>query len=174
MKKLYSVILIFFVFIAFSNDAISQTKYPPIPEKPDTFKVTKTINLEYTYVPSIKEQIQNGTFIPADPNEFKRQGPPKRMRANKVVPGKGLPAGNDPLVDLEKSSQKKQTRDPILTFQSTTQTATPGDPTGEVGRDYYLASWNSSFRFFNLDGSPATPGDPSKLKNLNDEFQDAK
>ena len=85
MKKLYSVILIFFVFIAFSNDAISQTKYPPIPEKPDTFKVTKTINLEYKYVPSIKEQIQNGTFIPADPNEFKRQGPPKRMRANKVV-----------------------------------------------------------------------------------------
>ena len=157
MKKLYSVILIFFVFIAFSNDAISQTKYPPIPEKPDTFKVTKTINLEYKYVPSIKEQIQNGTFIPADPNEFKRQGPPKRMRANKVVPGKGLPAGNDPLVDLEKSSLKKQTRDPILTFQSTTQTATPGDPTGEVGRDYYLASWNSSFRFFNLDGSPATP-----------------
>ena len=68
MKKLYSVILIFFVFIAFSNDAISQTKYPPIHEKPDTFKVTKTINLEYKYVPSIKEQIQNGTFIPADPS----------------------------------------------------------------------------------------------------------
>ena len=106
---------------------------------------------------SIKEQIQNGTFVPADPNEFKRQGPPKRMRANKVVPGKGLPTGNDPLVDFNNSNSKKQTRDPILTFQSTTQTATPGDPTGEVGRDYYLASWNSSFRFFNLDGSPATP-----------------
>ena len=74
MKKLYSVILIFFVFIAFSNDAISQTKYPSLPEKPDTFKITKTINLEYKYVPGIKEQIQNGTFIPADPNEIKRQG----------------------------------------------------------------------------------------------------
>ena len=75
MKKLYSVVLMIFVFSTFSNDTIAQTKYPPIPKKPDTFKVTKTINLEYKYVPSIKEQIQNGTFIPADPNEFKRQGP---------------------------------------------------------------------------------------------------
>ena len=42
-------------------------------------------------------------------------------------------------------------------FQTTSQTATPGDPTGEIGRDYYFASWNSAFRFFNLDGSPASP-----------------
>ena len=157
MKKFYPVLLMIFVFTVFSLNTTAQTKFPQSPEKPDTFKVTNTINLEYKYVASIKEQIQNGTFVPADPNEFKRQGPPKRMRANKVVPGKGLPTGNDPLVDFNNSNSKKQTRDPILTFQSTTQTATPGDPTGEVGRDYYLASWNSSFRFFNLDGSPATP-----------------
>ena len=50
MKKLYSVVLMIFVFSTFSNDTIAQTKYPPIPEKPDTFKVTKTINLEYKYI----------------------------------------------------------------------------------------------------------------------------
>ena len=86
------------------------------------------------------------------------------MRGAKVVPGKGLPKGNDPLVNFDKESNKKQTKDPILTFQSTSSTATPGDPTGEIGRDYYLASWNSSFRFFNLDGSPATPN--TSLSNL--------
>ena len=59
---------------------------------------------------------------------------------------------------------RSKPRDPILTFQTTSSTATPGDPTGEVGRDYYLASWNSSFRFYNLDGSPATPN--TSLSNL--------
>ena len=158
-QKLFALIII---TLSFSVNA--QTKYNPNPETKDTYKVTKIINLEYKYVPSIKELIENGTFIPADPNEFKKEGPPKRIRGAKVVPGKGLPKGNDPLVNFDSKVSKKQTRDPILTFQSTTSTATPGDPTGEVGRDYYLASWNSSFRFFNLDGSPATPN--TSLSNL--------
>ena len=164
MKNIYAKLLALTTIITLSFSLNAQTKFTPIPEKPDTYKVTKTINLEYKYVPSIKELIQNGTFIPSDPNEFKKEGPPKRMRGAKVVPGKGLPKGNDPLVDFDSKSSKKQTRDPILTFQTTSSTATPGDPTGEVGRDYYLASWNSSFRFYNLDGSPATPN--TSLSNL--------
>ena len=143
MKNLYVKLLAFTLMITLSFSVNAQTKYNPNPETKDTYKVTKIINLEYKYVPSIKELIQNGTFIPADPNEFKKEGPPKRMRGAKIVPGKGLPKGNDPLVNFEAKSVKKQTRDPILTFQSTTSTATPGDPTGEIGRDYYLASWNS-------------------------------
>ena len=164
MKNIYAKLLALTTIITLSFSVNAQTKFTPMPEKPDTYKVTKTINLEYKYVPSIKELIQNGTFIPSDPNEFKKEGPPKRMRGAKVVPGKGLPKGNDPLVDFDSKSSKKQTRDPILTFQTTSSTATPGDPTGEVGRDYYLASWNSSFRFYNLDGSPATPN--TSLSNL--------
>ena len=159
-QKLFALIVVFTLSFAVN----AQTKYNPNPTTKDTYKVTKVINLEYKYVPSIKELIENGTFIPADPNEFKKVGPPKRMRGAKVVPGKGLPKGNDPLVNFDKESTKKQTKDPILTFQSTSSTATPGDPTGEIGRDYYLASWNSSFRFFNLDGSPATPN--TSLSNL--------
>ena len=164
MKNLFTMPIVFFLMITFSINVNAQKKYTTVTEKPDTYKVTQTINLEYKYVPSIKEMIENGTFIPADPNEFKNYGPPKRMRGAKVVPGKGLPKGNDPLVNFEAEVVKKHTRDPILTFQSTTSTATPGDPTGEIGRDYYLASWNSSFRFFNLDGTPATPN--TSLSNL--------
>ncbi len=164
MKYLSQKLLALIVVFTLSFAVNAQTKYNPNPTTKDTYKVTKIINLEYKYVPSIKELISNGTFIPADPNEFKKEGPPKRIRGAKVVPGKGLPKGNDPLVNFDSKVAKKQTRDPILTFQSTTSTATPGDPTGEIGRDYYLASWNSSFRFFNLDGSPATPN--TSLSNL--------
>jgi hypothetical protein len=164
MKNLFQKLFALVVVFTLSFTVNAQTKYNPNPITKDTYKVTKVINLEYKYVPSIKELIENGTFIPADPNEFKKVGPPKRMRGAKVVPGKGLPKGNDPLVNFDLEVAKKQTRDPILTFQSTSSTATPGDPTGEIGRDYYLASWNSSFRFFNLDGSPATPN--TSLSNL--------
>ena len=115
------------------------------------------INLEYKYIPSITDQIKNGTFVAADPEDYKKDGPAKRMLANKVVPGKGLPKGNDPLVNYNNKKNKIQSREPALIFQTTSQTATPGDPTGEIGRDYYFASWNSAFRFFNLDGSPASP-----------------
>ena len=164
MKILLQKIIVMIMVFSFCLNVGAQSKYNPNPTTKDTHKVTKIINLEYKYVPSIKELIANGTFIPADPNEFKKEGPPKRIRGAKVVPGKGLPKGNDPLVNFDSEVAKKQTRDPILTFQSTTSTATPGDPTGEIGRDYYLASWNSSFRFFNLDGSPATPN--TSLSNL--------
>ena len=69
----------------------SQTKFIPSLNKPDNFKVTEVINLDYKYVPSIRELIDNGTFIAADPEEYKKDGPPKRLMANKVVPGKGFP-----------------------------------------------------------------------------------
>ncbi len=126
-------------------------------EANENYKVTQVINLEYKYIPSITDQIKNGTFVPADPEDYKKDGPAKRMLANKVVPGKGLPKGNDPLVNFNNKKNKIQSREPALIFQTTSQTATPGDPTGEIGRDYYFASWNSAFRFFNLDGSPASP-----------------
>ena len=122
MKNIYIKLLALATIITLSFSLNAQTKFTPIPEKPDTYKVTQTINLEYKYVPSIKELIQNGTFIPSDPNEFKKEGPPKRMRGAKVVPGKGLPKGNDPLVDFDSKTSKKQTRDPILTFQTTSST----------------------------------------------------
>ena len=102
-QKLFALIVVFTLSFAVN----AQTKYNPNPTTKDTYKVTKVINLEYKYVPSIKELIENGTFIPADPNEFKKEGPPKRIRGAKVVPGKGLPKGNDPLVNFDSKSQLK-------------------------------------------------------------------
>ena len=128
--------------------------------------------LDYKFVPSISDQIKDGTFIPADTDAHKKLGREKRWHGNKVVPGKGLPKGNDPLLYLQENVITKSNRDPILTFETTANTATPSDPTGEIGRDYYLASWNSSFRFFNLDGTSASPA--SSLSTLfgNDESGD--
>ena len=154
MKKSFFYILLLFLFTAnyiYSQKTIENS------EANENYKVTHVINLEYKYIPSITDQIKNGTFVPADPEDYKKDGPAKRMLANKVVPGKGLPKGNDPLVNFNNKKNKIQSREPALIFQTTSQTATPGDPTGEIGRDYYFASWNSAFRFFNLDGSPASP-----------------
>jgi len=119
-------------------------------------KPSWTQTLDYKFVPSITDQIKDGTFIPADVDSYKKLGREKRWHGNKVVPGKGLPKGDDPLLYLQENVTTKSSRDPILTFETTANTATPSDPTGEIGRDYYFASWNSSFRFFNLDGTPAT------------------
>ena len=155
MKKLNCTYLFAFVFFVLTIEGISQVKHTQHSGNNDTFKVKQVIDLEYKFVPSISEQIQNGTFVPADPNDLRKDGLPRLRMANKVVPGKGLPKGNDPLVDFNSTKTKKQTRAPILTFQTTNLTSTPSDPTGEIGRDYYFASWNMAFRFFNLDGTPA-------------------
>jgi len=138
----------------------------------DSQKPSWTQTLEYKFVPSITDQIKDGTFIPADKDAYKKLGREKRWHGNKVVPGKGLPKGNDPLLYLQENVITKSSRDPILTFETTSNTATPSDPTGEIGRDYYIASWNSSFRFFNLDGTAASPA--SSLSTLfgNDESGD--
>jgi len=134
------------------------------PQSEYSQKPSWTATLEYKYVPSISDQIKDGTFVPADEDAHKKLGREKRWHGNKVVPGKGLPNGDDPLLYLQENVITKSSRDPILTFETTSNTATPSDPTGEMGRDYYFASWNSSFRFFNLDGTAASP--PSSLSTL--------
>ena len=74
MKNIYSLLIYFLVYFVFLFDINAQTKHVVTSDNPDTFKVTNTINLEYKYMPSIREQIQNGTFVPADPNDFKKAG----------------------------------------------------------------------------------------------------
>ena len=161
-KAVKNLLLLLLIFIF--NSSYSQLG--------ESQKPSWTQTLDYKFVPSITDQIKDGTFIPADPDAYKKLGRAKRWHGNKVVPGKGLPIGDDPLLYLQENTITKSSRDPILTFETTANTATPSDPTGEIGRDYYIASWNSSFRFFNLDGTPASP--PSSLSTLfgNDESGD--
>lgn len=109
------------------------------------------------YVPSIAEQIQNGTFIRANDNPD-TMGHPKMRLGNNVVPGKGLPVEGqvDPLLVLQQNTELRRNRAPIQTFETTTSTATPSDPTGAVGPNHYVAAWNTSFRIFDKSGNPLT------------------
>ncbi|CAL2059600.1 GEVED domain-containing protein [Tenacibaculum sp. 190524A05c] len=129
-------------------------------QKDDSNQPQKAVwkgKLDYRFVPSIKEQLQNKSFIPATINKDNFYGKDKRAKGNKVVPGKGLPVGLDPLLNTQSRAPQKRIKSTSLTFETTNSTSTPSDPTGAVGRDYYIASWNTSFRIFNKDGTPATP-----------------
>ena len=115
-------------------------------------------------IPSIAQQIIDGTFIGIDPNEGPKLGPPKRRGANKTVPGKGLPLGDDPLVLKIGSSAKHSGKEPILVFDANVSSYTPSDPTGAAGPDHYVAAWNIGFRIFDKDGNPLT--DAASLATL--------
>jgi hypothetical protein len=145
-QKNFVIILMIFLF---SMGVIAQESVGP----------TYTGMLEGpTYVPSIAEQLQNGTFIPAE-DDSKKMGQPRRGFRGKVVPGKGYPkAGDiDPLMVLQENATLRRNRAPIMTFESTTNTATPSDPTGAVGPNHYVAAWNTAFRIFDKSGNPLTP-----------------
>jgi hypothetical protein len=108
-------------------------------------------------VPSIAQQIKDGTFIGVDPNETPRLGQPKRSGANMTVPGKGTSFQLDPLVDLQKAAVNHPGKDPLLVFDANTSSYTPSDPTGAVGPNHYIGGWNVGFRIFDKTGAPLTP-----------------
>ena len=119
-------------------------------------KSTWTGQLKYTFVPSIKEQIKRGTFISPSTNKNSPYAKDKKIKGNKVIPGKGLPRQFDPLLNTQKRSLTKKIKSTKFTFESTNQTDSPSDPTGAIGRDYYITAWNTAFRIFNKDGTPAS------------------
>ena len=110
------------------------------------------------FIPSIADQIKNGTFKP----EAERTGDvlmnPKMRDGNHVVPGKGTPIGDDPLLALQQNSYRFPANPPILVFDADPSNGSqPSDPTGVVGPDHYLAAWNTGFRIFDKQGNPLTP-----------------
>jgi len=110
-----------------------------------------------TLVPSIAQQIKNGTFVGVDPNQEVRPGPPKRRGANKTVPGKGLPVGNDALVQHPDDFMRYPGKAPSLVFNANVSQYTPSDPTGAVGPNHFVGAWNIGFRIFDKQGNPLTP-----------------
>ena len=105
-------------------------------------------------VPSIAEQIANGTFIPA--KDRVKEVNPKHQGTNAFIPGKGLPKGNDPLWEKQTQVNQRSGRAPILTFVAASATETPTDPTGAVGPNHFMNSWNSAFRIWDKSGNPLT------------------
>ncbi|MFZ4522976.1 MAG: PKD domain-containing protein [Bacteroidales bacterium] len=104
-------------------------------------------------VPSIASQIANGTFKPAEMSVEKEVNP-KHWGHNTAVPGKGLPKGDDPLWQQQMQVTKTPGKSPVLSFDAATATATPTDPTGAVGPNHFVNSWNSSFRIWDKSGNP--------------------
>ncbi len=115
-------------------------------------------------VPSIAQQVKDGTFIAADANAKPREGHIKRRGANKNIPGKGFPKGNDPLVQNQKSALLYPGKDPSLVFDANVSNYTPSDPTGAVGPNHFVGAWNTGFRIFDKDGNPLT--DAASLSTL--------
>lgn len=113
-------------------------------------------------VPSIASQIADGTFIPAE--DLKKEMNPKRWGKNTSDPSKGLPRGNDPLWEKQVQVTKSPGKAPILTFEAASSGSTPTDPTGAVGPNHFLNSWNSSFRIFDKAGNPLISA--SSLANI--------
>ncbi len=108
-------------------------------------------------VPSIAQQLRDGTFKGVNPNEPVRMGHPKRKGANITIPGKGLPIDKDPLVDNQKAARRTEGREPKLVFDANTSSYTPSDPTGAVGPNHFVGGWNVGFRIFDKQGNPLSP-----------------
>ena len=110
----------------------------------------------FKIVPSLAKQIEAGTFIPGVYTV--KEVNPKKSSGSKIVPGKGLPIGNDPLrsKDGVGSNLKTPGKSPIITWDGASSGVTPTDPTGAVGPNHYVNSWNSQFRIWDKEGNSLT------------------
>ena len=113
-------------------------------------------------VPSIASQIADGTFVPAE--NIDKEFNPKRWGKNTAIPGKGLPKGGDPLREKQQQVTRNAGRDLILTFEAASSSSTPTDPTGAVGPNHFLNSWNTAFRIWDKSGNPLTA--PASLSTI--------
>jgi len=116
------------------------------------------------FVPSIAQQLKDGTFKGINPNEAPKDGPEKMRGANITIPGKGLPTDGDALVQNQKAAKMRDAKEPLLVFDANTSNITPSDPTGAVGPNHFIGAWNIGFRIFDKEGSPLTP--PASLGTL--------
>jgi hypothetical protein len=108
----------------------------------------------YRSVPSIAEQEANGTLILAD--QTPKEGRPKLQHGNQVVPGKGMPKGDDPLRGTQLTAPQRGSQGVIDSWLADISQATPSDPTGAAGPNHYIGAWNTAFRIFDKEGTPLT------------------
>ncbi len=131
VKKIY----LFIVLFSLSFVALAQK---------EAQRATSVVKTEYVKnIPSIAEQIKNGTFQVAETVHKAKEVNIKRRDANVTVPGKGLPHGVDPLVANQQNRKNLlENGEPIITFEVASSSVTPTDPTGAVGPNHFVNSWN--------------------------------
>ena len=126
----------------------------------------RSSTLDFKYVSSISDQINEGTFIYAEEsNGPEQERKDKKLRLNKAVVGKGLPLGDDPLLYNQDNAILKNANELSLVFETmTSSNSCPSDPTGAVGPNHYLAAWNSAYQIYDKSGNNLTPA--SSLSSL--------
>jgi len=89
------------------------------------------------------------------PPEKKQEeiNPRRNEGQNIIVPGKGLPTGNDPLLQERSHILSHPATNPILSFQATNYGVTPSDPTGAAGPNHYVVAYNTGFKIFDKTGN---------------------
>lgn len=78
--------------------------------------------------------------------------PPKHRGSNTVVPGKGFPKGNDPLIERQKSANKMSISPPLASFDAHVGTVL-NDATGAIGPNHYVYAFNSGFGILDRSGN---------------------
>jgi len=107
--------------------------------------------------------LKNKNLIPA----IKKEGlvNPKMAGSNKVVPGKGLPKGKDPLISKQiKATNLRQRKAPEFTFKPGATRSDPSDPTGAAGPNHYVSALNSAFAIHDKNGNELVAS--SSLDNI--------
>ncbi len=116
------------------------------------------------YMKEISALATKNSLIPS--NDKIKEVNPKRVGANRVVPGKGYPKNGDPLA-LKKIGNpvaKTKGRGTVLSFEAASSGSTPTDPTGAVGVNHYVNAWNSSFAIYDKSGNNLVPA--ASLANI--------
>ncbi|MBQ4801674.1 hypothetical protein J8L88_02340 [Aquimarina sp. MMG015] len=144
--------IIFFSFFFFCIVGFSQNK--------KTAKATLVTSSNYM---KEVEPLIGKKLIPEIPREGEVN--PKRTDANKIVPGKGLPKGQDALIVNQKSaSNTRSNRSPSLVFETNSSTTSPSDPTGAIGPNHYISAKNSAFAIHDRNGNVLVPS--TSLANI--------
>ena len=99
-------------------------------------------------VPSLSSR----SFLPP-PVQKGEVNPKRRSGQNVIVPGKGLPKGNDPLLQSNRNQIRHVANNPLLTFEAAHMGATPSDPTGAAGPNHYVMAYNTAFKIFDKSGN---------------------
>ncbi len=146
-KKIIVVSFLFFVTIVFSQEK-------------KIMKASKVTTA--TYMKEV-QPLAKRKLMPAQP----RKGDinPRRSDANKIVPGKGFPRGTDPLLVRQKNNQNiRAGKAPSLTFDATSSSRSPTDPTGAIGPNHYVSARNSAFAIHDRNGNTEVAS--SSLSNI--------
>lgn len=142
----------FFSFLFFCVVGFSQNKKT----------MTATLVTTSSYMKKV-EPLVGKKLIPEESREGEVN--PKRTDANKIVPGKGLPKGQDALLQKQKNaSNTRANRPPSLIFEANSSSVSPTDPTGAIGPNHYITAKNSAFAIYDRSGNVLVPS--TSLTNI--------